>query len=137
AANNGVKPETYSWAAMALTDLAPGTSVAKVLPVSNNSVGPVTFTYRIQSSASGALGAALRVTVRRGGSVSGTSCTGGTLVGAAGAALDGFDQPAGDALAPNQSHGLCVQVALPAPSNLAPGSSSAITFTFPATQVPS
>lgn len=134
ASNDKVKPEAYSWTGLALGNMAPSTSRAAVLPVTNNSQGPVTFSYRIQASATGALGAALQVTVRRGGTSDGTVCSGGTLIGAANAALNGFDQAAGANLAPTQAHSLCVQVTRPA---AAPASSTSnITFTFPASQVP-
>lgn len=134
ASNNKVKPETYSWTGLSLSNMAPSTSRAAVLPVTNNSRGAVTFSYRIQASATGALGAALQVTVRRGGTSNGTTCSGGTLIGSANAALNGFDQAAGANLAPTQAHALCVQVTRPA---VAPASSTSnLTFTFPASQVP-
>ncbi|WP_157537627.1 SipW-dependent-type signal peptide-containing protein [Nocardioides sp. Root190] len=135
-ANNvRVKPETYGWGGLALSNLAPGDTRAAVLPVTNNSRGAVTFSYRIQASATGTLGGALQVTVRRGGGVTGTTCTGGTLVGGANASLNGFDQPAGASLAPTQAHDICVQVTRPA-GVLPASSTSNITFTFPASQVP-
>lgn len=137
ATNDKVKPETYAWAGLSLSNLAPGASRAAVLPVTNNSLGQVTFSYRIQAAASGTtLGPQLQITVRRGGTSNGTSCSGGTLIGGANASLDGFNQPAGATLAPTQSHSICVQVTRSGVT--LPGSSTSnVTLTFPATQVPS
>lgn len=134
ATNNRVEPESYSWTALNLTGLVAGDSVARVLKVSNNSLGDVLFGYRVQASAtSNALGNGLRLTVRRGGTSNGSTCSGGDLIGSAGAVLNGFNQPAGATLAPTQSHDLCIQVSLPGvtPGNLA----ADVSFTFPATQV--
>lgn len=131
-----VKPESYNWTSLNLSGMTAGTSAAAVLAVTNNSTGLLTFSYRVQASATGTLGAALKVTVRRGGAVSGTTCTGGTLVGAAGASLSGFDQPSGANLQTGQSANLCVQVTFPTGTGVAAGSTSNVTFTFPATQVP-
>jgi hypothetical protein len=136
AANFRVRPESYSWAALSPTNLAPGSSKSALLTVSNNSRGAVPFSYRVNAAATGTLGTALKVTVRRGGSSNGTTCSGGTLLGSADATLNGFDQSAGANLAPTQAHSMCVQVTLPAGSSVSPSSSSALTFTFPATQVP-
>jgi hypothetical protein len=90
----------------------------------------------VQASATNTLGAALKLTVRRGGTVSGSTCTGGTLVGTAAATLNGFDQPAGANLQTGQSANLCVQVTFPTGTGVSAGSTSTVTFTFPATQVP-
>jgi predicted ribosomally synthesized peptide with SipW-like signal peptide len=137
ATNNKVKPETYPFAALSLSNLAPSSSRAAVLPVTNNSRGQVTFSYRIVAAASGTtLGPQLQLTVRRGGTSNGTTCSGGTLVGGANATLNGFNQPAGANLAPTQAHSICVQVTRSATA-LPNSSTSNVTFTFPATQVPS
>lgn len=135
AANFRQRPESYSWNAFVLTGLTPGTSKSAVLPVTNNSRGGVTFSYRIKASAPGALGAALEVSVYRGATSNGTTCTGGTLLGSANTPINTFDQAAGVTLAPTQSHNLCVRVTLPLAAVVAPSSSSTIAFTFPATQV--
>lgn len=134
ATNNKVKPETYIWSDLDLTGMAAGSSVARVLQVANNSLGGLEFDYRVQATATAnALGNALRVTVRRGGAVNGTSCTGGTLVGSAGAVLSGFNQPAGVTLTTGQAHDLCIQVTLP--GAVPNGLNATVDFTFPATQV--
>ncbi len=130
ATNLRQRPETYAWS-FPLTGLTPGATVARRLDVRNNSLGPARFTYRVRSSATGALGNALTVIVRRGGTDA--NCGDGVAVGSG--ALNGFDQPAGAILAPTQAHSLCVRVTLPAGSTVPASSSSAITFTFPATQV--
>ncbi len=135
AANFRQRPESYAWNAFVLTGLTPGTSKSAELPVTNNSRGGVTFSYRIQTSAPGALGAALEVSVYRGATSNGTTCTGGTLLGSANTPINTFDQAAGATLAPTSSHNLCVRVTLPLAAVVPPSSSSAITFTFPATQV--
>ncbi|MBM0123178.1 SipW-dependent-type signal peptide-containing protein [Pimelobacter simplex] len=136
--NVRVRPETIgSWGDLSLGNLANGTDRAAIMTVTNNSRGPARMSYRVQAGAPNALGAALRLTVRRGGTISGGTCTGGALIGAAGATLDGFDQAMDVTLMPTQSHHLCLQVSLPAGSNLAPSSTSTVTFTFPAKQEPS
>lgn len=134
ATNDKVRPETYTWSDLNLTGLAAGDSVARVLKVANNSRGSLAFGYRVQASATGnALGNGLRLTVRRGGASNGTTCSGGTAVGGAGVALNGFDQPAGATLSTGQSHDLCIQVSLP--GSVPSGLSADVSFTFPATQV--
>lgn len=136
--NQRVRPETISnWGDLSLANLADGTSRAAVMTVSNNSRGNARLSYRVQASAANAFGAALRLTVRRGGTVSGGTCTGGTLIGTAGATLNGFNQAMDLTLTTGQSHDLCLQVALPAGSNIASSASSTVTFTFPAKQEPS
>ncbi|MCL2542202.1 MAG: SipW-dependent-type signal peptide-containing protein [Nocardioidaceae bacterium] len=132
-----VKPETYTWSGLNLAGMTAGSTAAAVLKVSNNSTGALTFSYRVQAAATNAsgLGGALRLTVLSGGTVSGSTCTGGTAIGSGGATLNGFDQPAAADLAPGQSASLCVQVGLPTGTGVAAGSTSTVTFTFPATQV--
>lgn len=137
ATNNKVKPESYTW-----TDLnsslpsAAGGSVAKVLRVRNNSTGRLVFNYTVSATASGTLGAALKVTVLKGGTVSGSTCTGGTAVGTANANLNGFSGAGGSlqATAVTPYHDLCVQLTLP-PAAAGGGLSSNVVFTFNATQV--
>lgn len=136
--NLRVKPETISnWGDLSLGNLVDGTDRAAIMTVTNNSRGPAKMSYRVQAGAPNPLGAALRLTVRRGGTISGGTCTGGTLIGSAGAGLNGFNQAMDLTLMPTQSHQLCLQVSLPAGSNLAPSSTSTVTFTFPAKQEPS
>jgi predicted ribosomally synthesized peptide with SipW-like signal peptide len=136
--NLRVRPETISsWGDLSLSNLADGTSRAAIMTVSNNSRGHAKLSYRVQAGATNALGGALKLTVRRGGSVSSGSCTGGTLIGSAGSTLNGFNQAMDLTLTPGQSHNLCLQVSLPAGSSIAPGASSTVTFTFPAKQEPS
>lgn len=137
ATNNRVKPETYVWSDLSGSIPAAGGSVAKVIRVRNNSTGRLTFSYDVSASATGALGAALKVTVRKGGTVSGSTCTGGTAVGAANATLNGFSASGGSlaATAGTPYHDLCVQVTLPAGSGVGGFQSSNVAFTFAATQV--
>lgn len=136
----GTRPESIGWPGPALTNLAAGDSKSVILPVKNNSLGGVTFSYRVQAAATnttGNLAASLQMTVRRGGTSNGTTCAGGTLIGTADATLNGFNQPAGANLAPTQSHNLCIAIKRATPSpGVTAGSQAAITLTFPATQVP-
>ena len=136
---NQVRGETYTWSGLSLSNLTPGTSKSATIVVSKHSIGDVTFSHRVRATAtnvSGNLAGALTVTVQRGGTSNGTTCTGGAAVGAAGSALLGFDQPAGANLGPAQSHTICVQVTLPSAATVTAGSQADLTFTFPATQVP-
>lgn len=137
ATNNRVKPETYSWTALTGSLAVAGESQAKILRVRNNSIGGLTFGYTVSATASGTLGAALKVTVRNGGTVSGTSCTGGTLVGTADTALNGYSGAPGQlsSSAATPYHDLCVQVRLPSGSGVANGATSTVVLTFSATQV--
>ncbi|MFJ9315668.1 hypothetical protein ACIRN4_15875 [Pimelobacter simplex] len=133
-----VKPETYAWTDLGGNLSTAGGSQAKVIRVRNNSTGAVRFSYDLAASAPNTtFGNALQVTVRKGGSVSGTSCTGGTLVGGAGANLRTYTATVGTisswSAAPYDD--LCVQVTLPAGSGVTGGSTAALTFTFSATQV--
>lgn len=136
ATNDKVKPETYTWSGLSSSLPTTGGSVARILRVTNNSTGRLTFGYTVSATATGTLGAALKVTVLKGGTTGGATCTGGTAVGAAGADLNGFSGSAGNlqATAATPYHDLCVQVTLP---NGAAGGglSSDVTFTFNATQV--
>ncbi|WP_408899308.1 hypothetical protein ACJ5H2_09435 [Nocardioides sp. R1-1] len=137
-ANVRQRPETIAgWSDLSLANLPDGGSRAAVMTVRNNSRGDAPLSYRVQAAATGSLGAALKVTVRRGGTVSSGTCTGGVLVGASGATLPGFDQAVDLHLAPTQSHDVCIQVTLPSGSNIAPSAISTVTFTFPAKQEPS
>lgn len=138
--NDKVKQDSIAWPGPSLLDIGPGVSKSAMVKVTNNSVGPVTFSYDIEADATGALGGVLQVTVYRGGTENGTSCSGGVPIGSAPtpAPLDTFDQPAGVNLAPTQFHNICIQVtrpATPVPPALPGGSTSTITFRFPATQV--
>jgi predicted ribosomally synthesized peptide with SipW-like signal peptide len=136
--NVRVRPETIgSWGDLSLGNLADGTSRAALMTVANNSRGNARLSYRVQAGATSALGGALKLTVRRGGTVSSGTCTGGTLIGSAGATLNGFNQAMDLTLTPGQSHDLCLQVSLPAGSSIAPSATSTVTFTFPAKQEPS
>lgn len=139
AANNKVKPETYDWSTgLVLTNLTAGTSKAATIAVSNHSDGPVKLTYGIKSAATNTTGTtlagALQVTIRLGGAVSGGTCTGGTLIGAAGTAINSFNQSGVSTLSAGQSNSVCVQVTLPTGST-ATGAAN-VSFTFPANQVP-
>lgn len=134
-ANYRVRPETIAnWGDLNLTGLTPGTSKAGLMTVANNSRGQLPMSFRVQASATNALGSALTLTVRRGGSISAGTCTGGTLIGSAGAALNGFNQPAGATIGTGGSDVLCIQVTLPGSASLPPSSTSNVTFTFPAKQ---
>lgn len=133
--NYRVRPETVSnWGDLNLGGLTPGTSKAGLMTVSNNSRGQLPMSFRVQAAATNALGAALTITVRRGGSISSGTCTGGTLIGSAGVALNGFNQSGGGVLGTGSSDVLCIQVTLPGSANLSPSSTSNVTFTFPAKQ---
>lgn len=138
--NVRVKPESIPWPGPSLLNLGPSVSRSVVIPVTNNSQGDAALAYRVQAAATniatGNLVAALQITVRRGGSSDGTTCSGGSLVGTANVALSGFDQPAGATLAPTQSHAVCVQITRAASPAVTAGSQAAVTLTFPATQVP-
>lgn len=132
-----VRGENYGWAALDLSSILPGTSRAQVIRVSNHSVGPVPFTFRVQAAATpsgaGSLGAVLQLKVTD-GVVSGTACT-GTSIGSGN--LNGYDQPAGlPVLASGGFRDLCFEVSRPASPTSVTGSPAQITFTFPATQVP-
>ncbi|WP_436699898.1 hypothetical protein [Nocardioides sp. BYT-33-1] len=139
--NHRVKPETISdWGDLDLTALQAGQTRAAMMTVTNNSQGNAPLSYSVQAAAAGgspALNGALRIVVRRGGTVSGTSCTGGTALGSGSpVALDGFSQPAGANLPLGGSHLLCIEVSLPAAPVLATNLSATVTFTFPAKQEP-
>lgn len=131
ASNERVKPETIAWTALDLADLPAGSSRSAVLSVSNNSRGDLRFSYRIQGTATGALGAVLHVEVYRGGMSDGTTCGGGNLV--ASGQLQVLDQPAGVQLGPGQLHNLCIEVTRQ-PGAVPAGATSDVTFTFPAKQ---
>lgn len=136
-ANYRVRPETIAnWGDLNLTGLTAGTSKAGLMTVSNNSRGQLPMSFRVQAGATNALGAALTVTVRRGGSISSNTCTGGTLIGSAGAALNGFNQSGGATIGTGGSTVLCIQVTLPVGASLPASSTSNVTFTFPARQEP-
>jgi predicted ribosomally synthesized peptide with SipW-like signal peptide len=136
-ANYRVRPETISnWGDLNLTGLTPGTNKAGLMTVSNNSRGQMPMSFRVQASATNALGAALTITVRRGGTISSGTCTGGTLIGSAGATLNGFNQSGGATLATGASTVLCIQATLPGSANLPASSTSNVELTFPAKQEP-
>ncbi|GAA4824842.1 SipW-dependent-type signal peptide-containing protein [Nocardioides caeni] len=131
-----VKPENaVAWSGLDLTGIPASGSRAAILNVRNNSVGPVSLTYRITGSATnpGALGGNLTVTIRRAGQLSGQQCTNGTVV-AGPVAINALSVAASPVLAPNASHDLCIQVTRSATA-LTTGATSDVTFTFPATQV--
>jgi predicted ribosomally synthesized peptide with SipW-like signal peptide len=133
--NQQVKPETITdWPELSLTGMADGDTRAALMTVANNSVGNARLSYRVQVAATNPLGAALSITVRRGGTISSGACVNGTLVGGANVSLDGFDEAVGAHLARGQSHNLCIQVRLPSSSGVSANATSAVTFTFPARQ---
>lgn len=138
ATNVRVKPETYTWTALNLGGMTAGSSAAAVLPVTNNSTGPLKLTYGIRSAATNTTGttlaADLQVTVRLGGSVSGGTCTGGSPVGGALTAINSYSQSNVATLSAGQSSSVCVQVTLKSGST-ASGTAN-VSFTFPANQVP-
>lgn len=141
--NSRVKPETYLWADLGGTLSTTGESRAKIMRVRNNSAGRLTFGYSISAAATNpaALGGALRLTVRKGGAVGaspgGPVCTGGVVVGSAGAPANGFAAAVGNLSSTQVTpyDDLCVQVALPSGSGVSGGATTDITFTFTATQV--
>ncbi|WP_028655714.1 hypothetical protein [Nocardioides sp. J54] len=130
------RPESIvGWSELDLAGLTPGTTKAALMTVTNNSRGQLPVSFRLQASATGALGSALEVTVRRGGTLSGSGCSSGTVLGGSpDAGLNGFDAPGGTVLATGQSTELCIQVSLPAGASVAPSSTSIVTFTVPAKQ---
>lgn len=140
ASNVRVKPESIAWPGPSLLNLGSSVSKSVVVAVTNNSQGNSDLSYRIQGAATntggGNLVAALQITVRRGGTSDGSTCSGGTLVGSANSALSGFDQPAGANLTPTQSHSVCLQITRAASPAVTTGSQASVTLTFPATQVP-
>lgn len=144
--NVGVKPESIAWDLTAVGNAAlyPGATTARTIKVTNNSTPGLAFNYRVQGSATGPLASALQVTIRRGGTLAGTgnsvTCSGGTLLGAADAAVGTFDVSAGEALVAGgnpASHTFCVQLRLAptAANSLQSQLGSTVTLTFPATQV--
>ena len=138
ASNVKVKPETYAWTALSGNIATAGGSQAQVLKVANNSTGALKFSYTISATATNnTLGNALKVTVLKGGTVSGSTCTGGSAVGAPNATLAGFTATVGTLLSTAASpfDNLCVQVTLPSGSGVAANATAAVSFTFSATQV--
>ncbi|MDQ6526846.1 SipW-dependent-type signal peptide-containing protein [Nocardioides sp. LHD-245] len=133
--NEQAKPETITdWPDLNLTGMADGDTRAALMTVSNNSIGDATLSYGVKAAATNPLGAALRATVRQGGSINAGTCVGGSLVGGASVPLNGFDEAVSAHLGPGQSHDLCIQVRLPSPSGVLANATSAVTFTFPARQ---
>lgn len=138
AGNYRAKPETYTWTDLSGSLPTAGGSRAKVIRVRNDSAGAIRFSYDLTASApSTTFGNALTITVRKGGTVSGTTCTGGTLVGSAGVPLRTFSATVGtiSSWSADPYDDLCIQVGLPASATVANGSTAALTFTFSATQV--
>ncbi|NGZ99689.1 hypothetical protein G5V59_02905 [Nocardioides sp. W3-2-3] len=138
ATNNRVKPETYAWTALGGSLAVAGDSQAKVLRVSNNSAGGLTFGYTIAATASGTLGAALKVTVRNGGTVSGTSLHRRNARRHRRHRSQRLQRIARASLSSSAAtpyHDLCVQVRLPNGSGVTSGATSSIVLTFSATQV--
>ncbi|WGX99316.1 SipW-dependent-type signal peptide-containing protein [Nocardioides sp. L-11A] len=133
--NQQTRPETITdWPDLNLTGMADGDIRVALMKVSNNSIGDATLSYGLEAAATNPLGAALRVTVRQGGSINAGACVGGSLVGGTGVPLNGFDEVVSAHLGPGQSHDLCIQVRLPSPSGVPANATSAVTFTFPARQ---
>lgn len=133
-----LKVDSHQWTGMSLANMLPGSSVANVVSVTNNSIGRVDLTYTVQGSATGAIAPHLQVTLLSGGTSNGTTCSGGAPVGAANTALSTTMTAIGStdtALPPGQSDQLCVQVRLApnAPSETQSQTSTA-TFVFTGTQ---
>lgn len=128
---NGSATYTFSFPG----SLLPGDSTAALITVGN--VGSVPFTYSAAVSSPSALVQATTMTVRAGAgaAVSGTSCTGGTLV-TSGASITGtattFSTGRGPLAATSGTEPMCVQLTLSpsAAAGLAATSGSALlTFT--------
>lgn len=114
--------------------LGPGSTAADVVTVRNG--GSVPFTYSVNATATGTLAPQLRWIVRQNGTVSGTTCTGGTIVSNSVAwSATATSVAAGVALTPGQTRSYCVQVTLPttAPSSVQ-GTAAAAVMTFSAGQ---
>lgn len=131
---NQVKPENFALA-FNLSNLSANESRSRTLQVKNNSVGPVKLSYKVRGTATGDLGAQLRMTVTRAGAVGpGGTCT-GTSTPVAGAALDNVARPAtGLELAPGASETLCIAVSR-TNAALGNGLTSDVTLKFDAMQV--
>lgn len=149
AGNVRVKPETYAWTSMALTDMIPGSNRAAMLPVHNNSVpSSLRFTYVVQGgyvisgSENAPFASSLQITFYRNATVNGTqtACTGGTIVGTAQQLLTANTSAA---LLPSQGpvtvgtpDALCVVVGLSADApNTAQGRAATVRLQFLATSV--
>ncbi|WP_132991796.1 hypothetical protein [Gordonia zhaorongruii] len=115
--------------------LLPGDSSAALVNVEN--VGTVPFDYVGSVHSAHALGRAVTLTVRSGGTVDGGTCSGGTPVVANRSITGGkaaFTGSRGPLSAQTGAEALCLQITLPetAAGSLA-GSSGSIQFTFDAT----
>jgi predicted ribosomally synthesized peptide with SipW-like signal peptide len=133
---------SYDWAALTLTDMAPGESVAAQLSVQNTGTTPFTF------SATGTYGAGIQpyfhLRVVRGGTAGNSgaayprtgTCTGGTETFATAQLADGATVvPTSPVVAPGGSTTVCVVASLPlAAANAAQGATGTLTLQVSAVQ---
>lgn len=129
---DGTLADTVAMTTLDMAAMYPGASKAAMVAVSNS--GTVPLSYTLSGTATGTLGAALRVSIYAGGTASNNAAVGscsGTLVGSADASLVGTLISTARSLAPAGSEDLCLLVKLPvnAASSLQ-GTTSTATFTF-------
>lgn len=143
AASVQVKPEDHAWATMTATAMYPGSSAAAMLPVTNNSTEGLALDYEIwgraSSSSEAVTDTGLQVTFRKGGTVSGSACTGGTMVGTTDTRLTGTLTAlvsAEQRLVSGSTDQLCVQLtmAMDTPGSVQ-GTHSTVVLEFPAKSV--
>ncbi len=133
------KPETYAWGSMG-ADVNPGESRARILRVSNNSRGALRFSYSLSATATNnALGNALKVTVIRGGTSNGTTCTAApgssTPISNAGFPIAATSVGTITSTAATPYDDVCIQVSRPTGTSAAGGLTASLSFVFTATQV--
>jgi predicted ribosomally synthesized peptide with SipW-like signal peptide len=140
---NQGKPAAYAKTALAMPDMYPGASVAAMLAVQNKS-SAAKLTYTMTGSATGTLGAALKLKIFTGGTAANANGVGtcdGTQVGSeislsntAGTAIISTER--GPLAASTGVENLCFRVELPAAApDALQGQSSVATFVFTATSV--
>ncbi|WP_370249433.1 TasA family protein [Nocardioides sp.] len=135
-------PTAATWPALAITDLAPGESVAATLTLAN--AGTTPFTFSVTGTLTGTAQPYLQVRVVRAGTAANSgstyprtgSCSGGTETYALASLSAGATVVASSpALAAAASTTLCVIAALPSGTgNAAQGTSATLTLTAQATQ---
>lgn len=129
---NGSSPYTFTFPGA----LLPGSSTAFLIQVQNAGSTPFTYVGSVQSAS--ALGQATTLTSRVDGTVSGTTCTGGSgVTGQSVTSLkSSFRSASGVLPAMTGTENVCVQLTLTAGANASlAGSSGTVLFTFDATGV--
>lgn len=130
---NGSTQFTDSFAA---TNMEPGQSRAAAVQVQN--AGTLPFNYSVSATGNGGLNAFLTYTVRAGGTVSGTTCTGGTQVFSGAIGTGTTVSPTRLlAVAPNagNAESFCITATLPTGTTGGQGQTAQVDFTFNAKQV--